>query len=345
MSEIERIKRQILRALKLRPQTFWELINHQDGHIAIFFETLKDLLKEALVVYRDYRFHLAGKVPFRPLVDTLCSRCGLGVELRDFWEEIYRRFLEVTQNRPLPTSDYDQGFVRPVDTVRRVTYIYQRGDLEEAEIFILGDDDLLSVVMGLTRMPKRIVVVEIDERINAFIREFAEREGLTNLEVYNYNVIEALPEALQNSFDVFVTDPVETRKGLKLFVGRCLEALKGPGAAGYMGFTHREASLKKWFEFEKFILSAGLVITDILRDFAIYPEKENQWEDFYRTYEIMKKLELPLPEVDWYKSSFVRFEVVEGPTIPPFEKPLDLRELYFDEESWATPRPSYLEDS
>jgi len=345
MSEIERIKRQILRALKLRPQTFWELINHQDGHIAIFFETLKDLLKEALVVYRGYRFHLARKVPFRPLADTLCSRCGLGVELRDYWEEIYRRFLEVTQNRPLPTSDYDQGFVRPVDTVRRVAYIYQRGDLEEAEIFILGDDDLLSVVMGLTRMPKRIVVVEIDERLNAFIREFAEREGLTNLEVYNYNVIEALPEALQNSFDVFVTDPVETRKGLKLFVGRCLEALKGPGAAGYMGFTHREASLKKWFEFEKFILSAGLVITDILRDFAIYPEKENQWEDFYRTYEIMKKLELPLPEVDWYKSSFVRFEVVEGPTIPPFEKPLDLRELYFDEESWATPRPSYLEDS
>ncbi|OAQ20817.1 bis-aminopropyl spermidine synthase family protein [Thermosulfurimonas dismutans] len=345
MSEIERIKKQILRALKLKPQTFWELINYQDGHIAAFFEALNSLLEEGLIVYRDYKFHLEKEIPLNPLADTLCSRCGLGVELKGFWEDLYQRFLEVTKERPLPTSDYDQGFVRPVDTVRRVAYIYQRGDLEEAEIFILGDDDLLSVVMGLTRMPKRVVVVEIDERLNAFIKEFAEREGLTNLEVYNYNVIEALPESLKRSFDVFVTDPVETKKGLKLFVGRCLEALKGPGAAGYMGFTHREASLRKWYDFEKFILSAGLVVTDILRDFAIYPENENQWEDFYRTYEIMKKLELPLPEVDWYKSSFVRFEVVEGPTLPPFEKPRDLRELYFDDESWATPMPSYLEEA
>ncbi len=343
MTEIERIKRQILRALKGRPLTFWELINHQDGHIAAFFEALNALLQEGIVEYREYRFHLAREVPLAPLADTLCERCGLGVELKGYWEEIYQKFLTITQNRPLPTSDYDQGFVRPLDTVRRVAYIYQRGDLEETEIFILGDDDLLSIAMGLTRKPKKVVVVEIDERINAFIRDFAQKEGLENIEVYNYNVIEALPENLKRSFDVFVTDPVETKKGLKLFVGRCLEALKGPGSAGYMGFTHREASLRKWYEFEKFILEAGLVITDILRDFAIYPEKENQWEDFYRTYEIMKKLELPLPEVDWYKSSFVRFEVVTGPTVPPFDPPKDVRELYFDEESWATPLPSYLE--
>ncbi|WP_297056540.1 bis-aminopropyl spermidine synthase family protein [Thermosulfurimonas sp.] len=345
MSETERIKRQILRALKLRPQTFWELINHQDGHLAVFFEVLKDLLSEGRILYRDHRFELAEDPGLRPLADTLCRTCGLGVELYGFWEEIYRKFLEATRGRPLPTSDYDQGFVRPVDTVRRVAYIYQRGDLEETEIFILGDDDLLSVAMGLTRMPRRVVVVEIDERINRFIKDFAKQEGLSFIEVYDYNVIEALPEDLKGAFDVFVTDPVETKKGLKLFVGRCLEALRGPGAVGYMGFTHREASLRKWFEFEKFILSAGLVVTDILRDFAIYPEAENRWEHFYETYEIMKKLDLPLPEVDWYKSSFVRFEVVEGPTVPPFDPPKDLRELYFDEESWATPLPSYLKDA
>ncbi|RUM89617.1 MAG: putative methyltransferase [Thermodesulfatator sp.] len=342
MSETERIKRQILRALKLRPQTFWELINHQDGHIAAFFEALQSLLAEGTVLYQGHRFRLVREVELHPLADTLCETCGLGVVLRGYWEGIYRRFLEVTQDRPLPTSDYDQGFVRPVDTVRRVAYIYQRGDLEETDIFILGDDDLLSVAMGLTRMPRRVVVVEIDQRLNRFIQEFAQREGLKNLEVYDYNVVEALPDSLKGAFEVFVTDPVETRKGLRLFVGRCLEALRGPGAAGYMGFTHREASLQKWFEFEKFILSAGLVITDILRDFAIYPERENQWEHFYETYEIMRKLELPLPEVDWYKSSFVRFEVVEGPRVPEFEPPRDLRELYFDEESWATPLPSYL---
>jgi len=225
-----------------------------------------------------------------------------------------------------------------------VAYLYQRGDLEGTEIFILGDDDLFSVAAGLTRMPKRIVVVEIDRRLNQFLRQFAENEGITNIEVYDYNVIEELPAEFKAAFDVFVTDPVETKKGLKLFVGRCLETLKGPGASGYMGFTHREASLRKWYDFERFILEAGLVITDILRDFTIYPEEENRWDDFYRTYEIMQKMELPIPDVDWYKSCFVRFEVIEGPRLPDFEKPADIRELYFDDESWATPLPSFLEE-
>ena len=344
MSEKERIRRQILRALRLRPMSFWELINYQDAHLVAFFEVVKELLEEGTIRQEGKLLALAKEIDVHPLEDTLCSRCGQGVEIKGLFQEVYEKFLKICATRPLPTSDYDQGFIRPIDTLKRVAYLYQRGDLEGTEIFILGDDDLFSVAATLTGFPKRVVVVEIDERLNQFLRDYAKQEGIDNLEVYDYNVIDELPEEFHRKFDVFVTDPVETKKGLKLFVGRCLESLKGPGAAGYMGFTHREASLRKWFEFERFILQAGLVITDILRDFTTYPERENRWEDFYRTYEIMKKMELPMPEVDWYKSCFVRFEVIEGPSLPPFEKPKDLRELYFDDESWATPLPSFLEE-
>ncbi len=343
MSEKERIRRQVLRALKRQPMSFWELINYQDAHLVAFFEVIRELLEEGLIKQEGKLLTLAKDIEIHPLEDTLCHVCGLGVEIKGLFEEVYQKFLEISATRPLPTSDYDQGFIRPVDTVKRVAYLYQRGDLEDTEIFILGDDDLFSIAATLTGMPKKVVVVEIDERLNKFLRDYAKKEGVTNLEVYDYNVIEELPAEFRRKFDVFVTDPVETKKGLKLFVGRCLESLKGPGSAGYMGFTHREASLRKWFDFERFILQAGLVITDILRDFTIYPEQENRWEDFYRTYEIMKKMELPLPDVDWYKSCFVRFEVIEGPELPPFEKPKDLKELYFDDESWATPLPSFME--
>ncbi len=343
MEAEKRIRQQILRALKRRQMSFWELINYQDAHLVQFFEVVTELIKEGVVSYTNGIFSLTKDLDIHPLEDTLCSCCGIGVEIRDYFEKIYQRFLEITKDRPLPTSDYDQGFVRPIDTVRRVAYLYQRGDLEDTEIFILGDDDLFSVAASLTKMPKRIVVVEIDKRLNEFLRTLSKKEGFSKLEVYDYNVIEELPDIFKNSFDVFVTDPVETKKGLKLFVGRCLESLKGPGASGYIGFTHREASLQKWFDFQRFILDAGLVITDILRDFTIYPEKENRWDDFYRTYEIMQKMDLPIPDVDWYKSCFVRFEVIEGPRLPYFEKPADLRELYFDDESWATPLPSFME--
>ncbi len=342
MGELKRIKRQILRQLVKKPSTFWELINYQDSHIIIFLQALRELLDENLIKYEKPFFRISDSVSSLPYENPGCLQCS-PFSKNSYWQKILNKFLEIVKDRPLPTSDFDQGFIRPEDTLKRTAFIYERGDLEDTEIFILGDDDLISLSMALTGLPKKIVVVEIDERINKFIKEKAQEIGYKNLEVYNYNVIDDLPEDLKGKFDVFVTDPVETQKGLKLFVSRCISALKGEGSAGYMGFTHREASLKKWYDFEKFLIESGFVITDILRDFTIYPEKENQWEDFYRTYRIMKEFDLDLPEVDWYKSCLVRFEVVEGPKILDIPVPKNLEELYFDDEAWATPMPSFLE--
>lgn len=342
MIEIERIKKQILRRLSQKSATFWELINYQDSHIINFLQAIKELLKEELIAYEKPYFFLLKESSWLPYQNPGCLFCNPPFK-EGFWKEILEKFKRITEDRPLPTSDFDQGFIKPEDTVKRTAFIYERGDLENTEIFILGDDDLISIAMALTKLPKRIVVVEIDERINEFIREKTKEIGYSNIKVYNYNVIETLPPELERSFDLFVTDPVETKKGLKLFISRCISSLKGEGSAGYMGFTHREASLKKWYEFEKFLLNSGFVITDILRDFTTYPEEENRWEDFYRTYRIMREFDLELPNVDWYKSCFIRFEVVEGPKILEIEKPKNLEELYFDEEAWATPLPSYLE--
>ena len=342
MAEYHRVERQILRHLAKNPATFWELINFQDSDIVTFLNTVKNLIEKGKITYKKPYFYLGKDVDVVPYHHPGCLVCS-PFNKDPYWKEVLNRFLEITQNRPLPTSDFDQGFIKPEDTVKRTAFIYERGDLEDTEIFILGDDDLISLSMAITGLPKKIVVVEIDERINRFIKEKAEQIGYNQLFVYNYNVIDSLPEDLKGKFDVFVTDPVETQKGLKLFVSRCISALKGPGSAGYMGFTHREASLRKWFDFQKFLIDSGFVITDILRDFTTYPEEDNQWEDFYRTYRIMKEFDLNLPTVDWYKSCLVRFEVVEGPKILKIDTPKNIEELYFDDESWATPLPSYLE--
>ncbi len=335
----QRIKNQILRALKKEPQTFWELINKQDYHIVEFLEAIKQLLNEGLISYQNHRFYLAKDLEVQPLKETKCGTCEVGIEIKGYFKEILDEFIKVTRNRPLPTSKYDQGFIRPIDTIKRLAFMYQRGDIENMDIFILGDDDLLSIAIALTGMAKSITVVEIDERINHFITDFCEKRGINNVNVKRYNVIEELPEEAKGRFDVFVTDPVETYTGLFLFIGRCIEALKGKGSAGYMGFTHLEASLLKWWKFQKFILDSNLVITDIVRDYTYYPESENQWRHFYETYEVMRQFDLPIPTVDWYRSSFVRFEAIDDIKVQPVPKPADLRDLYFDEESWATPEP------
>ena len=343
MGEVDRVKKQVLRHLAKNPATFWELINYQDSDIVTFLNAIKDLIAQGTVKYEKPYFYLIDSdKKVEPYHHPGCLLCSPFTK-DPYWKDVLNEFLKLTKDRPLPTSDFDQGFIKPEDTVKRTAFIYERGDLEDSEVFILGDDDLISLSMALTGLPKKIVVVEIDERINEFIKKKAEEIGFKNIEVFSYNVINSLPDELRAKFDVFVTDPVETKKGLKLFVSRCISALKGPGAVGYMGFTHREASLSKWHEFQEFLINSGFVITDILRDFTTYPEEDNQWEDFYRTYRIMKEFDLNLPTVDWYKSCFVRFEVVHGPKILEVEVPQNVEELYFDDESWATPLPSYLE--
>lgn len=343
MLEIERIKKQVLRYLAKKPASFWELINYQDSHIVNFLSALKELLSSGQVLYEKPYFKISSDSAKQEVYHPPgCLFCQPFKE-DPFWSKLLSDFKRLIQNRPLPTSDFDQGFIRPEDTVKRVAFIYERGDLEDTEIFILGDDDLLSLAIALTGLPKRIVVVEIDQRINEFIAKKMEEIGFKEVEIHSYNVIEALPQTFHKSFDVFITDPVETQKGLKLFVSRCISALKGEGSTGYIGFTHREASLQKWKDFQSFMLNSGFVITDILRDFTTYPEKENSWEDFYRTYRIMREFDLELPDTDWYKSCFLRFEVVEGPYLLEIPLPADIEELYFDDEAWATPLPSYLE--
>ncbi|MCS7149648.1 MAG: bis-aminopropyl spermidine synthase family protein [Caldimicrobium sp.] len=343
MLEIDRIKKQILRSLAKGQASFWELINYQDSHIVNFLEALKELLNSGKIRYQKPYFQLNEHYSSAEKYHHPgCLFCQPFKE-DPFWQKILEDFKSLTRERPLPTSDYDQGFIRPEDTLKRAAFIYERGDLEDCEIFILGDDDLLSIALALIGLPKKIVVVEIDQRINDFIAKKMTEIGYKDIEIHNYNVLDSLPEVFLKKFDVFVTDPVETQKGLKLFVSRCISTLKGKGSTGYLGFTHREASLQKWRDFQRFMLDSGFVITDILRDFTTYPEKENSWVDFYRTYRIMKEFDLELPDVDWYKSCFLRFEVVEGPYLFDVPTPADLEELYFDEEAWATPLPSYLE--
>jgi len=172
-----RIKNQILRALKKKKMSFWELINYQDSHIVEFMQNLQALINEGKIRDENGYFSLLKDISVKEKQPVVCEHCNVGVRLKGYFREILDKFLEVTEHRPLPISDFDQGFVRPRDTIARLAFIYERGDLEDQEIFILGDDDLLSVAIGLTGMAKRVCVVEIDTRITSFIRDFCENKG------------------------------------------------------------------------------------------------------------------------------------------------------------------------
>ncbi len=92
-------------------------------------------------------------------------------------------------------------------------------------IFVVGDDDLFSIAASLTGMPEKVVVVDIDERLINFINRMADEYSLS-VEAFVYDVQQAFPDEFKKKFDVFVTDPVETIPGLKLFLSRGVSSLK-----------------------------------------------------------------------------------------------------------------------
>ncbi len=339
---MNRIEKQIVRALTWKPMSVWELMNYQDAHVAEYFDHLKNMIEKGIIKQReDGKLALTESAPtLKPVIRIRCSSCGgKGIDIKGtFFQELYDKFLAEIKDRPAPEESFDQGFIRTIDTIGRVAFAYERGDLEDTDIFVVGDDDLVGLALAMTEMPRRVFMVDIDERLVNYEREKAKKLGL-NLDASTWDARKELPSDWKSSFDVFFTDPPETDKAWKAFLSRAVSGLKGIGSSGYFGFTHRESSLAKWRRFERYLTDMGFAVTDIIRDFNVYPEDQYD-EGFWDTWPLWKKLPVKAthtPE-DWYTSSLVRIEAVDE-IKPLITGDLELTpEFYYDDESLVTPR-------
>jgi len=286
----------------------WELIALSDVAQNVVEEALKVLKGKGLIKFNGkVRLTEAGKkiVKDRGFRDWRCKHCnGRGVEV---FHDIAEEFFKIVRSRPRAVREFDQGYVVPEVTLARVAHMDMHGDVRGRRIIILGDDDLVSIALGLTGLPKEIVVVEIDRRLNDFIEKTAREYGF-EVEFLHFDLRNPLPHHLAGRFDTFECDPTETLPGLKMFVGRGIAAVR-EGGAGYFGLTRIESDLWRWYEAQRIILELGAVITDIIPKFNWY---EN-W-DYYREtvgwQRMPESLKVP-PKALWYNSAWYRVEVLK----------------------------------
>jgi predicted methyltransferase len=243
---------------------------------------------------------------------------------------VFEKFKEIIKSRPPPNEDYDQTAMSDEDAVIRVGFFHEFGDLLNKELLMIGDFDCLSIAAALTGLPKRIVVFEIDTRLIDFINKVAKEHNLP-LEAHSWDVRQPLPAEYQGKFDLFSCDPVETVEGIKLYMSRGTQGLRGVGSAGYIGLTSLEAGKKKWYVIQKILSDMGFVVTDCRRNFNGYPDP-----GYEETYDIYEKLG-STPDCVWYWAACLRVEVVEGPT-PSVTGVYDDSKgnIYVDDEAWAT---------
>ncbi len=342
---MRRIRNQIFQALLsggVSGLSVYKLIDSQDSSLPEFFQLLHQLEDEGLIALEGGKVSLTqkGLELCREMniksTDVSCQYCGrTGYSIAGFFQEVLKTYKEISAERPEAIELYDQGFISHEGVIRRVEFVHERGDLANSKIFVVGDDDLFSIAAALTGMPKKVTVVEIDERLVNFINKTADEYSLP-VEARVYDVQQAFPDDLRGKYHVFVTDPVETLPGLKLFLSRGVSTLEGPGCSGYFGITTLEASRKKWYEIQRMIHEMGFIITDLRRKFSVYPQEEKNFFRFQEKLPIVRKLGAEIDH-NWYTSTLFRIEAVKEPK-PIVEGEMIIDEkVYKDDESWATP--------
>lgn len=340
VSVISRIRNQILQLMASGEKSVYELIDKQDASLPEFFNLIQEMEGQGLLSTKEGKVYLSenarDKIEGLDLIEEQwCSCCSTGYRISGSLRQVQQKFEEIASERPKAIEEYDQGFISPEDIMRRIAFMYERGDLLDSKIFVVGDDDLFSIAVALTGLPQKVWVGEIDERLVSFINKVAAEYGLP-VEANEFDIQYPLSSELKGRFDIFVTDPVETLPGLTLFLSRGVSALKGKGCSGYFGLTTLEASRKKWFEIEKCLHDMGFVITDLRRKFSVYPQTGNNFFRYQEKLPIIRKIGSEV-DYDWYKSTFCRVEAVEDPKPVVEDKMILDDEVYRDDESWATP--------
>ncbi len=192
---------------------------------------------------------------------------------------ILNNIKEIIQNRPDPEFALDQSHADFSTIVKRTLFLLKKGDIEGRRIIFLGDDDNISLAVGLTRLAKEITVLDIDKRVLDYIKQKAAEYSFQNFNIVRHDLRKPCPKEIVNRYDVVVMDPPYTVQGLRLFLKRASQVLKS--SINVKGKTYSTIGKKCLLSFgnkppiemqkiQSSILDHGFIIKQMIPDFNRY---------------------------------------------------------------------------
>jgi hypothetical protein len=186
---------------------------------------------------------------------------------------------DLLENRPPAEFALDQSHADLSTVLKKTLYLIKKGDIEGRRIIFLGDDDVISLAVGLTKLANEITVVDIDNRVLSYLSNSASKLSITNFNVLNHDLRESIPEKIINKYDIAVMDPPYTNEGLRLFLKRAKQVLKSKimidgknfpivGKKCLLSFGNKPPKVMQ--ELQLSILDHGFIITEMLPDFNHY---------------------------------------------------------------------------
>ncbi|TDD34332.1 putative methyltransferase [Actinomadura sp. KC06] len=142
---------------------------------------------------------------------------------------VVERLADFIARAPRGRHVLDHVAATPETVVRRALLLGARFWLGDARLLCVGDHDLTSLAVGMIHPQVETVVVDIDERILAYIDERAAELGLS-VRTRWADLRLGLPGSAVEFADLVITDPPYTADGVGLFVARGVQGLRDQGS-------------------------------------------------------------------------------------------------------------------
>ena len=195
---------------------------------------------------------------------------------------------EIYAQRPTVDTSLDQSMCTPETGLRRALLILREGGAPGKKIACVGDDDLVSVALGLVleamrrdgarenrnggpksaRPMAEITVFDVDARFLDYISEITARRGFP-IRCVQYDLREPVPAEYLGAFDAAVTDPPYTHSGLSLFLSRICAFLK-PETNKLICLSYAHKNPQALLEAQKLMFCSGCLISRIFPGFNSY---------------------------------------------------------------------------
>ena len=158
-------------------------------------------------------------------------------------------------------------------------------ELANKRVIFLGDADGMNLMFGLfgihslTPLPNHMLVLDIDDRIIKWVKQFSKENGFSSLiTAERYNIKWKIPEKYKNWADCFYINPPYSSntkpigKAAIIFIDRCLD-MCAPRCSGIILHPHdREISWTEEFirNVEKYLIDVGCYIREKILNMHLY---------------------------------------------------------------------------
>ena len=124
---------------------------------------------------------------------------------------------------PVARQPLDHVSATAETAVRRALWLDSTFDLDGARVLCLGDHDLTSLAVAEVNPRAEVTVVDVDDRI----LEFIDKKSYPSVRCLWSDFRFGLAEGARDWGDLVFTDPPYTPEGVRLFLARGMEGLRG----------------------------------------------------------------------------------------------------------------------